>query len=168
MVTYVLDEKTQHVASLVSRNKTSRRSRGQSRGVGRRYAGFLGRELSRHNVAPMKRIASHDPVVQYDSSHQQSTYNIFRGQVKQMMYDHPDGIHMEMFDDEFKNSFGEYPPLTVMGYSGLFALLLSMRDIVHLHSNQRNEVIVSGVGKWRSNKLQSSAVTCSGNNISFA
>lgn len=158
MVTYVIDEATQHVASLVSRNKTNKRSRGRSRGMGPRFAGFAGREPTRYGVQPVKTIAPSQPVQQSYVSHQQSKqsmYNIFRGQVKQMMFSHLDGIHLETFDDEFNKTFGSYPPLTDMGYSGLLELLQSMPDVVQLFTNKRNEIIVtgSGTGKWRSSKL---------------
>lgn len=108
----VADEKTQHLARMVARQKLSR------------SAGNISAKPPSRKPPP-KRIP-----------------NAFSVQLKQLFLSYPNGVSLERFNDAFARRFGYYLKYTPWGYSTLEQLLEDVEEVELVRDPVRGSAVV--------------------------
>lgn len=129
VVTGVADSATQHIASLVARQKKPRVKRGQ----GRTYVNSRFVSSAPRNIGPSMAERSQSESLRLQNEGRMDmnqSYNIFRGQVKELLFANPTGILLKQFESVFARRFKCPLPVQRLGYRTLTALLESMPDIL--------------------------------------
>lgn len=77
-----------------------------------------------------------------------SAYKIFRGQLKDLILAHPDGIGLWRFEEEFASRTGDWLPVSKLGFNNARELLESVPDIVSVEQRPKikEPIIIGKIG----------------------
>ena len=152
MITAIADSSTAHIARLVARQKSRKRSRG-GRGRGSSSAGDSRGFSTQRMPFSVARNHPSPPVNNPDTK--SSLYSICRGQVKELLFAYPDGIPLRLFDEAFVAKFGSWPPVAQLDFYNTTKLLESMQDILSLESGPNGTGVMVVCTCWPQKRHQS-------------
>jgi len=114
MTKAVADRSTEHIASLVARQRNTTRNRPNSN---------ASLNTRTHEKREPRKL------VQQTNS---SDYRILRGRIQELLYAYKNGIKLSQFLEAFANRFGHYIDLLSIGFTSIHELLESMNDIIDI------------------------------------
>ena len=120
MTKAVADRSTEHITSLVARQRNNPKNRPNDN--------VLPRTRSHEKREPPK------PVPQTNSS----DYHILRGRIQELLFAYKSGIKLSQFMEAFAKRFGQYINLLSIGFTSVHELLESMNDIIDMKPIESN------------------------------